>query len=342
MKSPFISVIIPVYNGEKFIGRCLEGLTESNFRDFEIIVIDDGSTDESLKISRTFETRIFSSGKARSGPARARNLAAEKARGTILVFVDADVVVKKDALARIAARFENQPELAALFGSYDDAPAERNFLSQYRNLLHHFVHQTSNPQASTFWAGLGAIRKDIFFKIGGFDAEKFAVPSIEDIELGVRLKSQGYEILLDRRIQGTHLKKWTAFSILRTDIFCRALPWSKLILTNQGLINDMNLKTSDRLSAGLVGVSGIISLFVFFQPLLLILILLLLGVILLLNRRIFAFFREKRSSIFAFKAYWWHLLYFFYSGSVFVFSWFRYALPQLLGVNRQEFSKEIR
>lgn len=342
MQNPFISVIIPVFNGEKFIGRCLDGLNDSDYENLEIIVVNDGSTDDSAKICQLKGAKVLTSSHPQSGPAAARNLAAEKSVGEILVFVDADVVVKKDTISKIAERFKAQPEISALFGSYDNAPAEPGFLSQYRNLLHHFVHQNSAPQASTFWAGLGAIRANVFRKIGGFDAVKFAVPSIEDIELGVRLKTQGCQILLDREIQGKHLKKWTAHSILRTDIFCRALPWSKLILTSQGLINDMNLKTSDRLSALLVGLSVLLFPFIFRQPLLTVLLVAFLLSVLILNRQIFSFFLKNRGFIFAFKAFWWHLLYFFYSGCVFVFSWFRYGLPQILGIGKQELVKEIR
>ncbi len=82
---------------------------------------------------------------------------------------------------------ENQ-DVSAVFGSYDDEPAERNFLSQYKNLLHHFVHQEGATDAGTFWAGCGAIRKDMFASVNGFNSEKYPYPSIEDIELGIRLK----------------------------------------------------------------------------------------------------------------------------------------------------------
>ena len=86
--------------------------------------------------------------------AAARNLAAETAKGEILVFIDADVVVKPDTIGKVARVSKFIPRFQALFGSYDDEPAEKNFLSQYKNLQHHFVHQNSSPEASTFWSGL--------------------------------------------------------------------------------------------------------------------------------------------------------------------------------------------
>ena len=332
---PLISVIVPVYNGAKFLNRCLGALFASDYSAFEVIVVDDGSTDDSAEISRGKGAAVLSMPQ-QSGPSAARNFGVKEAKGEILMFVDADVVVKSDTVAKIAASFELHPEISALFGSYDDEPGEKNFLSQYKNLQHHFVHQNSNSEAATFWAGLGAIRRDVYTSIGGFDCERFLIPSIEDIELGVRLRSAGHRILLDKKIQAKHLKKWTIVSLIRTDILCRAWPWSKLILTSQGLINDMNLKTSDRLSAVLVGLCVVMSPFVFWKPLLSIALVLLLLVVLVLNRKIFQFFVEKKGVVFAALAFPWQLLYFFYSGVTFVFCWFWYALPLTLGFKKHE------
>lgn len=333
--NPTVSVIVPVYNGEKFLGQCLGALAASKYSPFEIIVIDDCSTDQSAEISRESGAKVIST-EHQSGPAAARNLAAKKVSSDILLFVDADVVVRPDTISKVVESFEKHPEISALFGSYDDAPGEKNFLSQYRNLLHHFVHQNSNTEASTFWAGLGAIRRTVFLSVGGFDCQKYSIPSIEDIELGTRLRTAGYKILLDKNVQAKHLKKWKAVSMLRTDIFCRAMPWSKLLLTSQGLINDLNLKTSDRLSAVLVGLCVGLLPFVFLKPLILAAIFVLLLVILYLNRKIFGFFVRKKGVLFAALAFPWQLLYFFYSGFTFVVCWFMYALPLTLGFKKGE------
>jgi glycosyltransferase involved in cell wall biosynthesis len=338
-KKSFVSVIVPVYNGGKFLQKCLDALFTSDYPAFEVVVVDDGSTDDSAEISREKGATVISTPRPQSGPAAARNLAAEKVRGEILLFVDADVVVKPDTIAKVAARFENQPEISALFGSYDDEPGEKNFLSQYRNLLHHFVHQNSNPEASTFWAGLGAIRREAFAAVSGFDCERFAVPSIEDIELGARLRAAGHRILLAKEVQAKHLKKWGAISILRTDIFCRALPWSKLIMTSQGLINDMNLKTADRLSAVFVALTVAIFPFIFWKPVLILVMVFFLLTILFLNLKIFRFFSKKKGRLFALASYPWQFLYFFYSGATFVLCWFWFALPRALNIRKgEEFS----
>ena len=126
----------------------------------------------------------------RGGPARARNRGARAAGRAILLFVDADVEVPVDLAARVAGFFTAHPEVAAMFGSYDAEPAAPGLVSQFRNLLHHFVHQTARETASTFWAGCGAVRREAFERVGGFD-ESWTEPSIEDIELGSRLVADG-------------------------------------------------------------------------------------------------------------------------------------------------------
>ncbi|MGH9945836.1 MAG: glycosyltransferase family 2 protein [Pyrinomonadaceae bacterium] len=330
-----ISVIIPVYNGSRFLHKCLDALFASTFKSFEVIVVDDCSTDDSADISREKGARVLAMAR-NSGPAAARNLAAQTAECEILMFVDADVVVKNDTLERVAAIFETRPEISALFGSYDDEPYEQNFLSQYKNLQHHFVHQNSSSEAATFWSGLGAIRREIFISMDGFDCKKFEVPSIEDIEFGARLRQAGHRILLDKNIQAKHLKKWTPLSHLRTEIFCRALPWSKLILTSQCLINDMNLRTSDRVSAILVGFCVLITPLVFWKPVLSVVLIIFLLTVLFLNRKIFHFFVRKKGILFALFSFPWQLLYFFYSGAAFGYCWLRYALPLVLGFRKAE------
>jgi glycosyltransferase involved in cell wall biosynthesis len=328
-------VIIPVYNGGKFLHRCLDAIYASTFRSFDVIVVDDCSTDDSAEISRSKGATVLATGK-QSGPAAARNLAAQTARGEILMFVDADVVVNTETLGLVADRFTKRPEISALFGSYDDEPAEQNFLSQYKNLQHHYVHQNSRSDASTFWSGLGAIRREVFISHGGFDCKKFAVPSIEDIDLGFRLRRNGHKILLDRDIQAKHLKKWQIVSHLRTEIFCRAVPWSRLIIENEELVNDMNLKTADRASAGLVALSLMTLPLTYWRPELIGLVVLFLLLIAFLNRHIIRFYWERRGFAFALATFPWQLLYFFYSGLTFGLMWMLHTIHTFFGSRRNE------
>jgi len=243
-----LSVIVPVHNGGEDLQRCLQGLAVSTRPPDEIIVVDDGSTDDSAAHAAALAARVVATTAGPRGPAYARNRGAEAATGDVLVFVDADVVVHADTLARIEAVLLGEPEVAALFGSYDDDPPARSAASLYKNLLHHHVHQHGEREAGTFWAGCGAVRRAVFLAAGGFD-ESYSRPSIEDIELGVRLRQAGHRIRLCPEVQATHLKRWTLASLWRTDIFARAVPWTRLILRQGRLSSDLNLDWRGRLSA---------------------------------------------------------------------------------------------
>jgi len=324
-KSPLVSVIVPVFNGRRFLAKCLDASQGSSFRRFEVIVVDDASTDESAAIARTRGAHVVSL-PVQSGPGAARNVGVRAARGPILFFVDADVVIRPDAMARVVAGLEARPEVAAVFGSYDDSPAEPHFVSQYKNLYHHFTHQQGSEDAATFWAGCGAIRREVFLASGGFDQARYPRPSIEDIELGYRLRRMGHRILLDKQLQGKHLKHWTLASMLRADIVHRAIPWSRLILTSGGIVNDLNLKRSERLCAGLVLLALALLPLALYLPAAAVAGLASIGAVVGLNHKLYRFWLDRRGLWFGVRALPLHCLYYVYSAAVFASCWCIHAV----------------
>ncbi len=252
-----ISVVIPVFNDALSLARCLQALKHSLLQPRECIVVDDGSTDNSPAIARQAGASVVRAHR-RMGPAAARNRGAAFAKGGLIVFIDSDVCVHPDTLGRIHARFAGDTTLDALIGSYDDEPDSPGLVSQYKNLLHHFMHQHSRKDASTFWTGCGAIRREVFLRIGGFD-ESYVRPCIEDIALGHRLRRAGYRIELDTAVQVKHLKHWSVASWLHTDIWRRALPWTRLILRSSTLPDHLNVAVSERIAGisvfSLVGIA---------------------------------------------------------------------------------------
>lgn len=247
---PQVSVIIPVYNDASNLGLCLASLRASQDQPLEYIVVDDGSTDRSAEVASKFGARVLST-EGRKGPACARNIGAKAAIGDVVLFVDADVCVNTDTIAKIRAEFDYDPHLDALMGSYDSAPQSSTFVSQYRNLLHHSVHQSSPGKAATFWSGCGAIKKSLFLEFGGFN-EMYGAPAIEDVELGYRLFQAKRNLILCPDIQVKHLKRWNLKNMLRTDFFYRALPWSQLSLTRGNMPDALSLRISQRISVALV------------------------------------------------------------------------------------------
>lgn len=311
-----ISVIVPVYCGGKDFQLCMEAMAAAMPQADEVIVVADGGTDHTPGLEDYKNIKLMSTTE-RGGPARARNLGARHATGDILFFVDADVIIEKDTIGKVVETFRNNPDISALLGSYDDAPSKSNFLSQYRNLLHHYVHQIGREDASTFWSGCGAILRTVFLEMGGFDATLYDKPAIEDIELGYRMKKAGYKIRLCKTIQVKHLKHWDAYSIIKTDFFQRALPWTQLIMRDRNFINDLNTDSSSRISVmcsfGIVAGMAL----AIWLPITLLAVLICSILLFSLNRSVYGFFYRKRGSWFALKVIPWHWLYYFYSGVAF-------------------------
>jgi hypothetical protein len=308
--------------------QCVAALVAAAGTDSEIIVVDDGSTEELRSVVTGSEADVLRLSR-NSGPSSARNLGARHARGDILLFVDSDLVVAPGAVNALIELLEADPTVAAAFGSYDNHPQAKGVVSQYRNLLHHYVHQTGNVEASTFWAGFGAIRRSVFEAVGGFDEKRFP-RCIEDIELGGRLRRAGHRIILAKDIQGTHLKRWTLRSVIKTDVCCRAIPWTRLIMEQKQAPDDLNLKAGQRASVALVGLACLfLALSIVFAsvrfPALEMSATALLGVI-ALNRKLYGFFIHERGLLFAFAAIPLHILYFLYSGTAYVWVWGEYRL----------------
>jgi hypothetical protein len=222
-----------------------------------LIVVNDGSTDSTAEVAAAHADLVIQLSGAPRGPAYARNRGAEMARGEVVVFVDADVVVHPDTLRRFAWEFVNDAELGAVFGSYDHSPPSPGLVSQYRNLLHHYHHQENPGEAETFWAGCGAIRRSVFQEAGMFDDWHYRRPSIEDIELGHRVRAVGGRIQLRPEIECTHLKHWTLGNMLRTDLFDRGIPWVRLLLQEGklGQHKSLNLKTIEKVKTALTGLA---------------------------------------------------------------------------------------
>ena len=325
--NPFVSIIIPAHNASQYLDRCLIAVAKSTYSSFELIVVDDGSIDDTAEIGRKNGAKVFKL-QRQAGPAAARSWGSKKANGEILFFVDADVLIKPDTVERVVADLATHENISAVFGTYDDSPTAQNFISQYKNLQHHFVHQHSSREASTFWAGCGAIRREVFHRVGGFDQHRYEKPSIEDIELGYRMKKMGYRILLDKDLQVKHLKQWSLLTLLRADIFYRAVPWSKLIIKSGEMIDDLNLQLSAKISAILIGLSVGLLPVILFKPQLIYLILVFLLIIIILNYKFYKFLSNRNGILFSVSTFPLHLLYYFYSGLIFGFFQVRHIFSE--------------
>jgi glycosyltransferase involved in cell wall biosynthesis len=316
-----LSVIIPNYNSGDLLERCLAALRASETAEerlHEIIVVDDASTDSSTDAVDAYGATLCRS-ESNLGPAHARNLGAEKATGDVLWFLDADVEVRPDALATVMRFVDEHPDFAAAIGSYDDNPAEPNACSQFKNLFHHYVHQTGGPWVSSFWSGCGLVRADVFREVGGFDAQYWKQPSVEDIHLGYVLGRRGYRIHMLKDLQVKHWKRWALVSLVRTDVFQRAVPWTSMLLRNKGQGgSELNLGWKARASVVSVYLAILAAIASLFLPWAWILAGASIVLPLALHSHLLAFFRRRGGAVFLFFAIPLLLLYFFYCGVGFV------------------------
>ena len=305
------SIVIPVYNGGKVFERCLKSVAAAVRSGDEIIVVADGESDGSYRIAPQFGARFILL-ETNGGPARARNIGAKSATGDIIFFVDADCTVRPDALSVIESVFTQEPDVSAMIGSYDDTPYHTTFVSQYKNLLHHYVHQKGSTEASTFWGACGAIKREVFTAVGGF-TETYKRASIEDIELGYRLTSANYRIRLVKELQIMHMKRWEAIGLIKTEVMLRGEPWTKLLwkqMWHRGKVAaDLNLDAKHRYSlinsAALVGVT----IAGFWLPWLWLATLPLIGIYFTLNSAVLRFFHQKRGLRFMLGAALWRYIY---------------------------------
>jgi len=240
-----VSAVLPVHADGPRYREALTALAAVTPPFDEVVVVCDGPAPGAGEAASQLGFRVLRRERS-GGPAAARNDAARVATGDVLFFVDSDVAVHPDVVDRLREAF-GQSSRDAVVGVYDDRPPAANFFSRYKNLLQRFIHLAARPDGATFWGACGGIRRQALWAVGGFD-ERFDRPSVEDIDLGYRLTSAGFRIEFRKDLEVTHLKKWTFLSLLKSDIFRRAIPWTWLMMRESHVRRDLNLRYRHRVA----------------------------------------------------------------------------------------------
>jgi hypothetical protein len=338
-RRPLCSVVVPARNAAGLLPRTLGALCGSDLpKDgWELIVVDDASTDDTAAIAARYADTVIKLPGRPYGPAYARNRGFEVSRGDIIMFFDADVVVHGDTVRKLREVLLASSDVGAVFGSYDNQPSAPGFVSQYRNLLHHFVHQRNPGEAETFWAGAGAVRRHVFEEAGMYDEWHYSRPQIEDIELGGRIRALGYRILLRPDIQATHLKRWTLLGVLRTDLADRGIPWARLLAHRGAMLSSgsLNLRATEKANTILVwlGLLALVASLFLRESRLVGAALALFTTAALISLPLLRFFARTRGTLFALGVVPVHLLYYVLNGVSFGLGTF---LHQLVGAPRQD------
>lgn len=333
MTKPTVSIIVPTHNAENTLGACLKGLLKQTYRPSEIIVFLDGSTDSSEQIARKAGVKILQNNGPPKGPAYGRNKAAAAATSDFLWFVDADVVVAPTSLTLLVDEILNYGAAAA-FGSYDDRPRSDRSTSLYANLRHHFVHQHGQREAATFWSGIGLIRRDIFFEFGGFDAARFPHPSVEDIDLGMKVFAAGYRIRLVPEALGKHCKDWSLWRVWHTDIFRRARPWARMLIERSGAPKNLNIVAAERIKALLAALVLALLLVGIFYPGLVIGSVVAASAYLFANRKFIKFLADRVAPAGLLVAVLMHWCYHLYSATTYMFTMIELRLRRLFALGK--------
>lgn len=208
---PKISVIIPVYNCENTVGKCLESLLQQVETDFEIIMVDDGSTDRTVEICRAFQGVVVLSQK-QGGPSRARNVGIRTARGEYAAFTDGDCVVDPHWLVELQKGF-SAPEIAGVGGdqaSPDDETATGaliqdflktiGFAGEYIQSGTALKETNHNPTCNAIY------RKKALEEVGGFDESLW--PG-EDVDLDFRIRNAGWRLVYNPNALVRHYRPKT-------------------------------------------------------------------------------------------------------------------------------------
>jgi glycosyltransferase involved in cell wall biosynthesis len=216
MNNPEISVIIPVKNAGSIFDECLAAVKVSQKADYEIIVIDDGSTDNTVDIANKHACQVISLPRS-LGPANARNVGALQARGSIIFFIDADIVICNDMLHRLSNIFRDK-RVVGITGILAGQIRYNDFYSQYKNLWMRYTFVFLPDTISIFNTSCTAIRRETFLESGGFDTS-YGRPSVEDSDFARKFVGMGHVVHLRKDIEVEHVKSYTLLQILKTDFY---------------------------------------------------------------------------------------------------------------------------
>ncbi|MEC5423319.1 glycosyltransferase [Virgibacillus sp. C22-A2] len=199
---PFVSVIIPAYNEEDVIGRTIESILKSNYPNVEVIVIDDGSKDQtSLVVSRKYDAnnKVFLFHKNNGGKASAINLGVRKAKGDIFIAIDADTIVSPDSISMLIRHFSDK-NIAAVSGNVR-VGNKRNLLTSWQHIEYVTGFNLEKRAFATLNCvpvvpgAFGAWRKEVVEELGYFSDETLA----EDTDLTLKIIRQGHKVVIDEQ-----------------------------------------------------------------------------------------------------------------------------------------------
>lgn len=230
------SVIIPAHNAARTLPQTLDALVHTQPAPLEVIVVDDGSTDETARLAKSYDVRVLALEK-NIGAAAAKNRGAEIAQGDVVLFIDADIVPPRDVVATLQNVFETR-RCDGVVGLLDENIPHTNWASQYKNLWMNFTYArfANAPRIGLFYTSIAAMKRAKFLELGGFDENYRGASIAEDTEFGQRAWGNGANIVLAPNLRVMHLKAYLWQSVLQED-FKRAYALTLMRLRSVRLAN---------------------------------------------------------------------------------------------------------
>jgi glycosyltransferase involved in cell wall biosynthesis len=255
-----ISIIIPTYNASNFMPNLLDSIFNNKVEDMEVIIVDDCSKDDTLKIVKNYPVKVIEL-KKNGGPARARNIGVEAARGDIIFFLDSDVIVMDGTVKEVENYFKDNPSAQCVIGVCATEPLNKGFVPTYMAMFE-YIHlvDTDDHKVSVFAPRCGAIKKDFFRKVGGYD-ESYKGADVEDFELARRINKEDC-IILNPKMLVRH-QFVNNFEEAVRNYFKRAVMWIHLFIKEKQLDNAGPTTPSN----GIAAICAFLSLIsLFFMP----------------------------------------------------------------------------
>jgi len=219
---PKVSVVIPVYNGERFLHESLQSVFAQTFQDFELICVDDGSTDHSADLLKQYGQRIRIVRQENAGQSAARNAGVALAKGQYIGFLDQDDLWYPSKLGTQVAVLDAHPDVVLVHCNYDRIDGSGQMLLQGAGLI-----ERASALASSMGQLIGEalifpsammIRKNGYDRAGGF---YHGLQGFEDFDLIARLKEQGKFVMLEEtgmayRLHGSGFTRAGGIHVIRS------------------------------------------------------------------------------------------------------------------------------
>lgn len=237
----YISVVIPNYNNAATIGKCLEAAFASRYSNFEVVVVDDHSEDNSIEIIKRFPCRLISLDK-HCEASKARNTGALQSSGDIIFFTDSDCLLNEDTLSIINSTFSKVEPHTIVGGTYTKKPYDKGFFNLFQSLFVNYSETKNVNDPDYIAAHAMVIDRDTFRKSKGFPEE--FLPIIEDVEFTHRLKREGCVLVMNPEIQVRHIFNFSFYRSMKNAVR-KSKYWVMYSMKNKDLFTDSGSSSTE-------------------------------------------------------------------------------------------------